>query len=160
SVEATRDVLSWQDGPTVLVAHSFGGMILTEAGVDPRVSAVVYVAARAPDAGEDYQALASKVPTPPASAGILWSKHYGRVNAEAFLRDLAGDGRAERARVLYAVQDPFKRSWLADRQPKPHGDPNRAGTRYRRKTERSTRICSASWPSVWAQKQSRSMRAT
>src|SRR3954468_16272200 len=43
SVEATRDVLSWQDGPTVLVAHSFGGMILSEAGIDPKVSAVVYV---------------------------------------------------------------------------------------------------------------------
>ena len=41
SVAATQDVLSWQQGPTVLVAHSFGGMILTEAGVDPNVSAVV-----------------------------------------------------------------------------------------------------------------------
>jgi len=115
SVEATREVLSWQDGPTVLVAHSFGGMILTEAGVDPRVSAVVYVAARAPDAGEDYQALASKFPTPPASAGIVWSNDYGRLNEEAFLRDFAGDVPAERARVLYAVQEPFKRSLLADK---------------------------------------------
>jgi pimeloyl-ACP methyl ester carboxylesterase len=79
-VEATRDVLSWQDGPTVLVAHSFGGMVLTEAGVDPRVSAVVYVAARAPDAGEDYAALASKYPTPPATAGIIWSNDYGRLS--------------------------------------------------------------------------------
>jgi pimeloyl-ACP methyl ester carboxylesterase len=70
-VEATKGVLSWQRGPTVLVAHSFGGMLLTEAGVDPKVSAVVYVAARAPDAGEDYTALATKYPAPPASAGII-----------------------------------------------------------------------------------------
>ncbi|MBV8418795.1 MAG: alpha/beta hydrolase, partial [Hyphomicrobiales bacterium] len=58
AVEATQQILAWQQGPTVLVAHSFGGMILTEAGVDPKVSALVYVAARAPDAGEDYAALA------------------------------------------------------------------------------------------------------
>jgi pimeloyl-ACP methyl ester carboxylesterase len=115
SVEATREVLSWQDGPTALVAHSFGGMVLTEAGVDPKVSAVVYVAARAPDAGEDYQALASKYPTPPATAGIIWSNDYGRLSEEAFLRDFAGDVPAEKARVLYAVQAPFKRSLLADK---------------------------------------------
>ena len=44
-------VLARQDGPTVLVGHSFSGMIVTEAGVHPNVSALVYVAARAPDAG-------------------------------------------------------------------------------------------------------------
>src|SRR5436190_21399367 len=63
-VEATQDVLTLQQGPTVLVAHSFGGVILTEAGVASNVSAVVYVAARAPDAGEDYTALAKRFPTP------------------------------------------------------------------------------------------------
>jgi predicted alpha/beta hydrolase family esterase len=41
AAEATQGVLAWQQGPTVLVAHSFGGMILTEAGVDPKVSALV-----------------------------------------------------------------------------------------------------------------------
>ena len=115
SVEATKEVLSWQQGPTVLVAHSFGGMILTEAGVDPKVSAVVYVAARAPDAGEDYTALASKYPAPPASAGIIWANDYGRLGEEAFLRDFAGDLPPEKARLLYAVQAPFKRSLLADK---------------------------------------------
>src|SRR6516225_12201567 len=89
SVEATQDVLALQQGPTVLVAHSFGGMIVTEAGVDPKVSAVVYVAARAPDAGEDYTALAGRFPAPPASAGIVWSGDYGRLSEEAFLRDFA-----------------------------------------------------------------------
>src|SRR5882757_7828441 len=44
AVEATQDVLALQQGPTVLVAHSFGGMILTEVGIAPNVSAVVYVA--------------------------------------------------------------------------------------------------------------------
>jgi len=61
AVAETQRVLARQDGPTVLVGHSFSGMIVTEAGVDPKVSALVYVAARAPDAGEDYAALAREV---------------------------------------------------------------------------------------------------
>jgi pimeloyl-ACP methyl ester carboxylesterase len=78
AVEETRRVLARQDGPTVLAGHSFSGMIVTEAGADPKVSAVVYVAARAPDAGEDYAALARKFPTPPASAGIVFDGDEGR----------------------------------------------------------------------------------
>jgi predicted alpha/beta hydrolase family esterase len=46
-----------QPGPTVLVGHSFSGMIVSEVGVDPKVTALVYVAARAPDAGEDARKL-------------------------------------------------------------------------------------------------------
>jgi pimeloyl-ACP methyl ester carboxylesterase len=115
AVEATQRVLAIQDGPTVLVAHSFGGMIVTEAGMDPKVSAVVYVAARAPDAGEDYTALAKQFPTPPASAGIVWSGDEGRLGEEAFLRDFAGDLPADKARILYAVQAPFKRALLVDK---------------------------------------------
>ena len=114
-VEATQDALALREGPTVLVAHSFGGMILSEAGVDPKVSAVVYVAARAPDAGEDYAALASRFPSPPASAGVVWSGDNGRLSEEAFLRDFAGDVPTDKARVLYAVQAPFKRALLADK---------------------------------------------
>src|SRR5256714_15147704 len=50
SVASVRRVLARQDGPTVLVGHSFSGMIVTEAGVHPNVPSLVYVAARAPDA--------------------------------------------------------------------------------------------------------------
>jgi len=114
-VEATQRALALQQGPTVLVAHSFAGMIVTEAGIHPNVSAVVYVAARAPDAGEDYTELAKRFPTPPASAGIVWSGDWGRLSEEAFLRDFAGDVPADKARVLYAVQAPFKRKLLADK---------------------------------------------
>jgi len=106
-VEATRRAIALQDGPTVLVGHSFAGMIITEAGTDPKVSALVYVAARAPDAGEDYTALAKTFPTPPASAGLVWSDGRGKLGEEAFLRDFAGDLPREKARVLYAVQGPI-----------------------------------------------------
>lgn len=106
-VEATRRAIALQDGPTILVAHSFAGMIITEAGVDSKVTSLVYVAARAPDAGEDYTALAKTFAAPPASAGLVWSGGYGKLGEEAFLRDFAGDLPSEKARILYAVQAPI-----------------------------------------------------
>ena len=113
AVASAERVLARQDGPTVLVGHSFSGMIVTEAGVHPNVSALVYVAARAPDAGEDYTALAKTFPTPPATAGIVFDGDEGRLSEEAFLRDFAGDLPATKARVLYAVQEPFHKALLA-----------------------------------------------
>ena len=80
AVVSAQRVLARQDGPTVLVGHSFSGMIVTEAGMNPNVSALVYVAARAPDAGEDYTALAKTFPTPPASAGIVFDGDEGRLS--------------------------------------------------------------------------------
>jgi pimeloyl-ACP methyl ester carboxylesterase len=113
AVASVQRVLARQDGPTVLVGHSFAGMIVTEAGVHPNVSALVYVAARAPDTGEDYTALAKTFPTPPASAGIVFDGDEGRLNEAAFLHDFAGDLPEAKARILYAVQAPFQRSLLA-----------------------------------------------
>jgi pimeloyl-ACP methyl ester carboxylesterase len=113
AVASAQHVLDRQDGPTVLVGHSFSGMIVTEAGVHPKVSALVYVAARAPDAGEDYSALAKTFPTPPATAGIVFDGDEGRLSEEAFLRDFAGDLPAAKAKVLYAVQEPFHKALLA-----------------------------------------------
>ncbi|KAB1072287.1 alpha/beta fold hydrolase [Methylobacterium planeticum] len=113
AVAATRRVLARQEGATVLVGHSFAGMIVSEAGIDPKVSALVYVAARAPDAGEDYTALAKTYPAPPASAGIVFDGDEGRLTEAAFLRDFAGDLPEARARVLYAVQEPFRKALLA-----------------------------------------------
>ena len=112
AVAAVQRVLARQDGPTVLVGHSFSGMMVTEAGVHPNVSALVYVAARAPDAGEDYGALAATYPTPPASAGVVFDGDEGRLSQEAFLRDFAGDLPREKAMVLYAVQVPFQKALL------------------------------------------------
>src|SRR5438128_4460698 len=89
-VAATRRILALQDGPTVLVGHSWSGTVISEAGADPKVSALVYVAARGPDAGEDYAALAARFPTPPASAGLVKSEGYARLSEESFLRDFAG----------------------------------------------------------------------
>src|ERR1700689_1053207 len=73
---AVRRILAQQDGPTVLVGHSFAGTLISETGGDPIVSALVYVAARAPDAGEDFGALAAKFPKPPASAWRVKPSFY------------------------------------------------------------------------------------
>lgn len=115
AVAACEKVLDRMEGPTVLVGHSFAGMIVTEAGMHPSVSALVYVAARAPDAGEDYAALAKKFPAPPASAGIIYHGNEGCLTEEAFLRDFAPDLPSEKARALYAVQWPFDKALLEGR---------------------------------------------
>jgi pimeloyl-ACP methyl ester carboxylesterase len=112
AVASAQRVLARQDGPTVLVGHSFAGMIVSEAGVHPQVSALVYVAARAPDAGEDYTALAKMFATPPATAGIVFDGDEGRLSEDAFLRDFAGDLPEAKAKVLYAVQWPFHKALL------------------------------------------------
>jgi pimeloyl-ACP methyl ester carboxylesterase len=113
AVDSALRVLARQDGPTVLAGHSFSGMIVTDAGVHPNVSAVVYVAARAPDAGEDYTVLAQKFPAPPASAGIVFDGDEGRLSEAAFLHDFAGDLPEAKAKALYAVQWPFHKTLLA-----------------------------------------------
>jgi len=100
----TRRILDLQDGPTVLVAHSYGGEVITQAGVHPKVSALVYIAARAPDANEDYTALAKTFPTPPASAGVVHGGGYAQLGEPAFLNDFANGVDPAKARVLYAVQ--------------------------------------------------------
>ena len=62
-VAAAKRILDLQDGPAILVGHSYGGSIITEAGVHPNVAGLVYVAAHAPDVGEDESALGKKTPS-------------------------------------------------------------------------------------------------
>ncbi len=89
SVAATRRALALQDGPTVLVAHSWGGTVLSETGIDPKVTALVYVAARAPDTGEDFVALSGKFPTGPVRAGIEERDGFTRLSEDSFLKYFA-----------------------------------------------------------------------
>jgi pimeloyl-ACP methyl ester carboxylesterase len=112
AVAETRRVVSRQDGPTALVGHSFSGVLVSEVGVDANVTSLVYIAARAPDAGEDYGALAKNYPTAPASDGIVFDGDEGRLSEEAFLRDFAGDLPRAKAKELYAVQEPFHKALL------------------------------------------------
>jgi pimeloyl-ACP methyl ester carboxylesterase len=114
-VAHTRRVLAQQPGPVVLVGHSFAGTVITEAGMCPNVAALVYVAARAPDAGEDYAALGGRFPAPPASAGLVYNDGFGALSEEAFLNDFANGVEPGRARVLYAVQGRVSQTLFGDR---------------------------------------------
>src|SRR3954454_11303567 len=66
-VAATRQVIDAQDGPVVLVGHSYGGAVITEAGADENVEALVYIAAFAPDKGESVNTL---IADPPPGAPV------------------------------------------------------------------------------------------
>jgi len=114
-VAATRRAIARQDGPTILVGHSYAGTVISEAGVDPKVAALVYVAARAPDAGEDYGALAGRFPAPPATAGLVHANGFAQLSEAAFLRDFANGVDPAKARALYAVQGPIADSLFSNR---------------------------------------------
>lgn len=114
-VAHTRYVLALQDGPTILVGHSFAGTIITEAGMDSSVAGLVYIAARAPDVGEDHAALAMKFPTPAANAGLVFHDRFGALTEEAFLNDFANGIDPVRARTLYAVQGKVSDTLFTDK---------------------------------------------
>jgi len=115
SVEAARRALAEQDGPTVLVAHSWGGTVISQVGTDPKVTGLVYIAARAPDADEDFVALSQKYPTGPARAGIVERDGFTTLSEDAFLKYFANGVKPEQAKELYAVQWPTAASIFAGR---------------------------------------------
>ena len=115
SVAETRRALALQDGPTVLVAHSWGGTVISETGTDPKVTALVYVAARAPDAGEDFVALSGKFPTMPVRAGVQERDGFTNLSEEAFIKYFANGVAHEKAEVLYAAQEPAAASLFCGR---------------------------------------------
>jgi pimeloyl-ACP methyl ester carboxylesterase len=115
AVKATKWVLAQQDGPTVLVGHSWSGTLVSEVGTDPKVSALVYVAARAPDAGEDFLALQAGFPNTPARAGVQNHDGITVLSEDTYLKYFAGDIPVARARVLYATQQPTAAALFADR---------------------------------------------
>jgi pimeloyl-ACP methyl ester carboxylesterase len=99
-----RRVLALQTGPTVLVGHSFAGTIISEVGADEGITALAYISARAPDAGEDWATLAKNYPAPPASAGVQTVAGWSQLSEQAFLSDFAQDVDPAKARVLCAAQ--------------------------------------------------------
>ena len=113
---ATTRALDLQDGPTVLAGHSWAGTVISQTGGHPNVTALVYVAARAPEAGEDYGALAATFPAAPASAGLVRSPDgFAQLSEDAFLADFANGVDPAQARVLYAVQGRIAGTLFASR---------------------------------------------
>jgi pimeloyl-ACP methyl ester carboxylesterase len=112
---AARRALARQDGPTVLVGHSWSGTLVSEVGTDPKVAALVYVAARAPDAGEDFVALSKQFPTMPVRAGVQTYDGFTTLSEEAFVNYFANGLPRQDAAVLFAEQQPTAVSLFGDR---------------------------------------------
>ncbi len=99
----------------MLVGHSYAGTVVSEAGVDPKVSSLVYGAARAPDAGEDFVALSAKYPTMPVRAGTEEHDGYVTLKQDAFLKYFARDVPRDKAMTLFAVQQPIAKTLFGER---------------------------------------------
>lgn len=118
-VARVREVLTLQNGPTLLVAHSFGGAVITALGADaPNVVGLVYESAFAPDEGESMKALTSGDPQPPSAAafrpdaqGNLWLDPAG------FVQYFAPDVDPVQANVMAAVQKPIAAGEILSDQP-------------------------------------------
>lgn len=106
-LHATQLVLDKQDGPVVLVGHSYGGVVITAAGNDPKVEALVYVAAFQPAAGETTGTLNAATPPLLDPASVTISEDgFVSISEAGFLKDIAPDLPVEEARFLFSSQTP------------------------------------------------------
>jgi pimeloyl-ACP methyl ester carboxylesterase len=109
-VAATRRALARQKGPTILVGHSWAGVVITEAGADSKVAGLVYVAAFAPDQGENVNDLGKAYPAPPAlAAPSVDAEGFISLSPDAF-KLFGSDLPAKDALVAAAVQGPINAS--------------------------------------------------
>ena len=115
-VTRLREVLHRQDGPTVVVGHSYGGQIMTALGTDaPNAAGLVYIAAFGLDEGESIGALAAQGPPAPALAHLdIDAAGFAWLPEEDFVKHFAADVDPVKARVMYAVQQPVAASAFQD----------------------------------------------
>jgi pimeloyl-ACP methyl ester carboxylesterase len=115
-VARLRQVLEFQDGPTVVVGHSYGGQIMTALGSDAtNVAGLVYVAAFGLDEGESLGALLSQGPVTPALAHLFTdARGFGWLSEDDFVSHFAADVDPIQAKVLYAVQQALASSAFTD----------------------------------------------
>jgi pimeloyl-ACP methyl ester carboxylesterase len=105
---ATRMILDRQEGPTILVGHSYGGAVITEAGTHDRVAALVYVCAFGPDAGESVNTLIGSFPADGPQPPILPPVDgFLFLDREKFHASFAGDLSAEQAAFMADAQVPW-----------------------------------------------------
>ena len=107
-VETTHNVLDQQDGPAILVGHSYGGVVITEAGMHDKVAGLVYIAAFAPDAGESVNALiADPPPGAPVPPILPPQDGFLFLDREKFADSFAADLPADLAAFMSDSQVPW-----------------------------------------------------
>lgn len=109
-VAATRRALARQDGPAILVGHSWGGTVITEAGSDPKVAGLVYVSALSPDAGETTAQQYAGYTTPPEFVLDVHSDGFGYVAPGKFKAGFATDASDADAAFMRDSQVPIAMS--------------------------------------------------
>jgi pimeloyl-ACP methyl ester carboxylesterase len=112
-VAATRRVLNRQDGPAILVGHSYGGSVITEVGTDPKVAGLVYVAAFAPEVGQSTLDQYAEIPPPPDFVPEEQQDGFAYLNADRFRAGFAGDTSEADAAFLRDAQVPIAMAALA-----------------------------------------------
>ncbi|MFX1681113.1 alpha/beta hydrolase [Mitsuaria sp. CC2] len=106
-VAATQRALALVDGPVLMVGHSYGGAVITNAGNDAKVVGLVYVAAFAPGEGEAVGELGKAFPPPPGLAELRPDAHgFVSMTVQGVLENFAQDLPAEEGRLMHAVQTP------------------------------------------------------
>ena len=120
-VARLREVLARQDGPTIVVGHSYGGQIMTALGAEaPNVAGLVYIAAFGLDQGESLGAILAQGPPTPAIAHLDIDKQgYAWLPEDDFVNHFAGDVDPVQARVMFAVQQPLAASALGEAMGEP-----------------------------------------
>jgi len=115
-VDRLRHVLSRQNGPTLVVGHSYGGQIITALGTDaPNAVGLVYVAAFGLDEGESIGALLEQAPAGPALAHLdVDERGFAWLPEEDFVKHFAADVDPVKAKVMFAVQQPLHWSALGE----------------------------------------------
>jgi len=114
-VAATRRAIANAPGDVVLVGHSWAGTVITEAGNDPKVKALVYVAAFAPDSGQSTADLVKNYPAAPGSSQIINSDGYLHLSPQGVSQDFAQDLSADEVNLIKVNQAPIKASSFQDK---------------------------------------------
>ncbi len=115
-VAATQRAIARANGDVVLVGHSWGGTVISEAGNDARVKSLVYVAAFAPDSGQSTADLAGSYPAPPGSAGIAKTADgFLYLPGKSVRQDFAPDLKAAEQNTLTATQGPIRADAFAEK---------------------------------------------
>ncbi len=115
-VARLRQVLEFQDGPTIVVGHSYGGQIMTSLGDNaPNVVGLVYIAAFGLDEGESLGALLAQGPVTPALKNVFTDKRgFSWLSEDDFVNHFAADVDPVKAKVMYAVQQALAGSAFTD----------------------------------------------
>ena len=160
-VATVKKTLGRVSSPAILVGHSYGGQVITAAGVDDRVCGLVYIAALGPDKGETAQYQQDQFPKTPVFSkiavadGRVWMLPDGA-------SDFAGDLPEAEQKIVWATHYPPSAT-LFSSDPSlgsRHGKQSRVGASWPNKTARCNPISSVFSPSAWGQSRSRSTPAT